>query len=180
MKGLPVVDNNEAFGALLTDLSKTFDCLPHVLLIAKLNACWFRLKASKLMNDFQGNQKTKSNESHSSWLQIRFGVPQGSVLRRILVNIFLSDLLLIFNDYFASYADDNTLYKTRENVDTVAEILRISAEKLFKWSKDNQMNSNTDRIHLRLSTGDSNQIQIRNSLIKGILCQKLLRVIFDH
>ena len=29
------VDNNEAFGALLTDLSKTFDCLSHDLIIAK-------------------------------------------------------------------------------------------------------------------------------------------------
>ena len=31
-------DNNKAFGALLTDLSKTFDCLSHDLLIAKLHA----------------------------------------------------------------------------------------------------------------------------------------------
>ena len=31
------VDNNEAFGALLTDLSKAFDCLSHDLLIAKLH-----------------------------------------------------------------------------------------------------------------------------------------------
>ena len=31
-------DNNEAFGALLTDLSKAFDCLNHDLLIVKLHA----------------------------------------------------------------------------------------------------------------------------------------------
>ena len=31
-----------------------------------------------------------------------------------------------------------------------------------------------------LSTGDSSQIQIGNSLIKGILCEKLSGVKFDH
>ena len=32
------VDSNEAFGGLLTDLSKAFDCLSDDLLIAKLHS----------------------------------------------------------------------------------------------------------------------------------------------
>ena len=31
-------DNNKAFGALLTDFAKAFDCLSHDLLIAKLHS----------------------------------------------------------------------------------------------------------------------------------------------
>ena len=40
------------FGALLADLFKSFDCLDHELLIAKLNAYGFSLPALKLVHDF--------------------------------------------------------------------------------------------------------------------------------
>ena len=68
-------------------------------------------------------------------------------------------------------------YKACDNDDAVAESFRMSAEKLFK---DNQLKDNIDRFHLILGTEDSNQIQTVNSLIKGILCEKLLGVKFDH
>ena len=37
------MDHGKAFGLLLTSLSKTFDCLPHSLFIAKLKVCVIHL-----------------------------------------------------------------------------------------------------------------------------------------
>ena len=46
------VDKGKAFGVLLTDLSKAFDCLSHELIIAKLNAYEFSLSALKLKQSY--------------------------------------------------------------------------------------------------------------------------------
>ena len=54
------VDNGQMFHALLTDLSKAFDCLDHKLLIAKLNAYSFSLPALKLVYDYLSNRKQKT------------------------------------------------------------------------------------------------------------------------
>ena len=69
------VDNNKMFGALLSDLSKTFDCFDHELLIEKLNAYGFSLTALKLVHNYLSNrkQRTKINSSYSTLLEIIFG-----------------------------------------------------------------------------------------------------------
>ena len=74
-----VIGNKKTFGALLTDLSKAFDCLPHDLPIAKLNAYGFSLPALRPMQSYLSyrKQRTKVDLEFSSWEEILFGVPQG-------------------------------------------------------------------------------------------------------
>ena len=86
---------NGAFGALLTDLSRAFDCLPHELLIAKLDAYGFDKSSLKLIHSYLSNrkQRVKINDRYSSWSEILFGVPQGSILGPLLFNIFLCDMI---------------------------------------------------------------------------------------
>ena len=52
-------DNNKAFGALLTDLLKAFDCLSHDLLIAKLHAYGLDLASLKIRQDYLTNRKQR-------------------------------------------------------------------------------------------------------------------------
>ena len=69
--------NNKAFGALLTDLLKAFDCLSHGLLIAKLHAYGIDIDSLNILQDYLSNrkQRTKVDSFYSSWEAILSGVP---------------------------------------------------------------------------------------------------------
>ena len=87
------IDKGKLAGALLKDLSQVFDCINHELLIAKLEANDFDHKSLTYIDSYLSNrkQRTKVNGSSSTWTDIT-GVPQGSILRPLLFNIYFNDI----------------------------------------------------------------------------------------
>ena len=114
-----IVDDGAVFGVLLTDLSKAFDCIPHDLIISKLEAYDFHIDALKLIHDYLSNikQRVKVNDTYSSWKDIFYGVPQGSMLGPLLFIIHSCDLFYFLEDLdIANYADDTTIYTVEKRV----------------------------------------------------------------
>lgn len=90
------VDQGTCFGALLTDLSKAFECLPYDLPLSKLHVCEL-INDLRLIQSYLSNrkQRKKVHVFYSLWGKIMFGIPGGSVLSPLIFNIFLCDLFSI-------------------------------------------------------------------------------------
>ena len=177
------VDKGKCYGKLLMDLSQALDCLSHELLIAKLHSYGFNLPALKLTQSYlsNGKQKSKINATYSSWEEILYGVPQGSILGPLLFNIFLRHLFWkICDTDFACYADDNTPYVFGDSMDDVIKSLEDNSINFFKWFLDNQMKVNSDKCHLIISKQSCTNLKIGNINIEKSTCEKLLGVKVDN
>ena len=81
---------------LLTDLSKSFDGLIHDLLIAKLGTCGFNQPLLYFIFSYLSErpQGTRGYNAYSSYTDIKYGAPQGSILHTLLVTIHICDFFL--------------------------------------------------------------------------------------
>ena len=178
------LDKGGATGILLTDLSKAFDCLPHDLLIAKLDAYGFDVEALKLIHSYLTGrkQRTKINKTFSSWSDILYGVPQGSILSPLLFNIFINDMFLSTNNDIANYADDNSPFAYDYSNALVIEKLENTADILIQWYKDNYMklNENKSKLLLSHSESENKSIKIGNETILNTKSEKLLGITVDN
>ena len=183
------IDQNKVVGGLLMDLSKAFDCLPHELLIAKLEAYGFDKGTLNLLYSYLKNRKqaVKINGLLSDFLEILSGVPQGSILGPILFNIFINDFIYHMEGTAANvlnFADDNTLSAFAENTHELKRILDNAAIEATTWLESNKMIANPDKfkaIVLGKSNLKSNDVTINvgNLNVKPDASVKLLGLQID-
>ena len=113
-------------------------------------------------------------------MDILFGVPQGSILGPLLLNIFLCDIFLFQNNTgFISYPDDSTLYYLGESAKDVITKLEESSRTNFKWFKKNGMKAYPDKCHLLVNKKGSFVANIVENKISDTKPENFLGITFD-
>ncbi len=142
------LDEGKYVGAILMDISKAFEVIPHGLLIDKLHAygCDENVLNLMLICLADRKQRTTIGTSRSDWKTLNKGLPQGSLSRPHMFNIFMNDMFLILEmceDY--NYADVNTISVVKDSPDQLKRSLEHDASNVTDWFDENRMKANTDK-----------------------------------
>ena len=115
-------ENNCFTLGIFIDLSKAFDTVDHQILISKLNNYGVKGKNLSWFKSYLENRKQYLNYSNdvTNLAQIKYGVPQGSILGPLLFLIYVNDLCNASNILDSMmFADDTNLFLFHQNFDAL-------------------------------------------------------------
>jgi len=184
------LENKEFTIGIFLDLSKAFDTVDHNILLGKLNSYGFKGSVLQWLKDYlsERTQYVSNNSFVSSQKFVTCGVPQGSILGPLLFLIYVNDLPMISEKFFALlFADDTNLFISHKNFDTLISTINDELCKLNQWFKSNKLSLNIDKTNFIIFTGRNKKyskemakIYIENKPIKHVSNARFLGVVIDE
>ena len=154
-----LLDKGHNIDVFYLDFSKAFDRVPHMRLLAKLQAHGITGDIFNWIQSWLSDRKQRVvlNGSQSDWTPVPSGVPQGSVLGPLLFIIFINDIdtaVDVLHCCLLKFADDTKGLHKVDNDDDASK-LQKDLDNLYKWSCDWQMLFNLEKCHV-LHFGNTN------------------------
>ena len=135
------IDQSGVCGMVLMGLSKAYDCLPHDLLLAKMEAYGFSIYCLELVHSYLvgRKQRVKIDTSFSAWQEIKSGAPQGSVLGHFLCTLYINNFYAFQHSQVYNFAYDNTIYAFGQNLESAFLNIESDMKATVSWYKNNEM-----------------------------------------
>ncbi len=187
---LKSIDDGEIIASVFLDFRKAFDLVDHNVLLQKLQCYKIGHASCKWFQSYLSNryQQVVNGDIKSTSLEIKSGVPQGSILGPLLFLLFINDLPLNITTTHADlYADDTTIHCSGSKINEIKENIETDLDKIEKWCKTNKMFINplktTSMVigsKQKLAKVDNNlSLKINNTNINQVDKEKLLGVKID-
>jgi len=157
------MDKNNVPVNIFMDLSKAFDTLDHQILLHKLKYYGFRDVSYNLMQSYLSNrlQYIEINNTQSDYLELKCGVPQGSILGPLLFIIYINDLHTITENLTPIiYADDTSMLASlnTNNFSAVQDEINDELKSVSDWLKLNKLSLNIAKTKAMMFRTSQRQI----------------------
>ena len=131
------LDDKKVMKLLFLDVSKAFDKVWHKGLIYKLKKIGIKDELLAFFRDYLSDrqQRVALRGALSSWITIKAGVPQGSIMGPILFLIYTNDLPNEVSSIIKMFADDTILGAAGNTSEDCANTLQPNIDKLAAWAK---------------------------------------------
>jgi len=147
---LQAMQRGEVTMAVLADYSKAFDTVAYETVLKKMLSIGFSKDYLRwLISYLTGRQQfVQIDDNVSDYVNVRFGVPQGSILGPVLFNIYVN--LDSIKSY--QYADDTTIYihEKPANLKAGEEKLQKALDSLASWASSCNFSLNAKKTKVVL------------------------------
>ena len=180
------IENKYAIGIFI-DLKKAFDTINHDILLDKLERYGIRGVGLKWLSSYliDRQQFVKLGDYKSTLLDIKCGVPQGSILGPKLFILYINDICKVSDVFkFVLFADDTNIFCSGDNMQHLLNMITSEMNKLKKWFDRNKLSLNLNKTKIMLFGNrkiDSKESEfIATMNIERVYQIKFLGVILDH
>ena len=147
------IDKGKYAVGIFVDLKKAFDTINHDILISKMERYGIRGVVLKWLKSYISNRQqfVQLGNHKSSFLEIKCGVPQGSVIGPKLFILYINDIYKVSKKIkIVTFADDTNILCSGDNLQQLLDMVKMEINKLKIWFDVNKLSLNLNKTKLMI------------------------------